>query len=558
MGDCYSDQTLPIRIIISLRKDYYSDLIEFEQVLPHLHIFMNHYRPDTMTPQEVKEAIIQPLRELKSAVTYDSALLDTLVDELSCNETELPLLQLICTRLYETLGKNKKRITLKMYEALGKTEGVLKNYLNEVLSGLPEKEKVLAKDILKAFVRSDLTKQALSENRLIAQVKSTRNELDCILAQLINARLIRRDDLEGETRYELVHEYLMTEIVKWIDTADREFKRAEDLLRSELANWYSYGHLISPERLELLHPYRERFTVLNAKDWECLLRSAIKAEEHVGDEYLGADVTDWAKVAFNIDYTLLFKAIVESLIIDLQDYEHEWTRANAAECLAKIGKYGGVHALEALLTALQDEVSNVRAKAAEALGELGDVRAIEPLLFALQDEVSSVRVDAARALGKLGDMRTVEPLLSALQDGNLGAAEALGKLGDTRAFEPLIMALKSKNSALRRWAAWGLGELGDVRAVEPLIVALQNESDLTRPGPVRALGELGDVRAVEPLIAVLEIKNGSFVMREDAVRALGKIGNIRAVERLKIALQDEDYNIQEMARKILGSIKENK
>ncbi len=551
LGDCFSDQTLPIRIIIALRKDYYSDLGEFEQVLPHLHIFQSHYRPRPMTQQELKEAIVKPLKELNSAVTYDPAIVDTLLAESSRNEIELPLLQIICTRLFETLGKDKKRITSKMYETLGKTEGVLKSYLNEVLAGLPEKEKVLAKDILKEFVRSDLTKQALSENKLIARVKSTRNELDLILAQLVNARLLCRDDIEGETRYELVHEYLATEIVKWIDVADREFKRAEELLRNELAIWRSYRHLISLERLELLYPYRERFKGLDAEDWECILRSAIKAESDVGDEFIGADVTDWVKVVRDFDSTLLFNAIVEPLITALHD-KNIYVRREAAEGLAKIGKDGDVRAVEPLIAELQ----NGNWRAAEALGKLGDTRAFEPLMTALRDKDSTMRIWATEGLGELGDVRAVEPLIAELQNGNWRAAGALGKLGDTRAFEPLMTTLRDKDRVMRLWAAVGLGELGDVRAVEPLIDILQDKDSNVRRTTAEALGELGDVRAVEPLIDILQDKDSN--VRRTTAEALGELGDVRAVEPLIITLQDNDNDVREWAEWALGNIKNGK
>jgi hypothetical protein len=252
---------------------------------------------------------------------------------------------------------------------------------------------------LKEFVRSDLTKQALSENKLNARVKSTRDELDRILAQLVNARLLYRDDIEGETRYELVHEYLTTEIVKWIDVADREFKRVEELLRSELAIWRSYRHLISLERLELLYPYRERFNGLDAEDWECILRSAIKAESDVGDEFPGADVTDWVKVVREIDPTLLLNAIVEPLITQLQNKD-SYVRKEAAEGLAKIGKDGDVRAVEPLIAELQ----NGNWMAAKALGKIGDVRAFEPLKVALQDEDKDVRKWTEWALENIKNM----------------------------------------------------------------------------------------------------------------------------------------------------------
>jgi HEAT repeat protein len=68
----------------------------------------------------------------------------------------------------------------------------------------------------------------------------------------------------------------------------------------------------------------------------------------------------------------------------------------------------------------EDENSNVRQAAAEALGYIQDPRAVEPLVAALLDENenNNVRSTASWALGKIKDPRAVEPLTSALEDGN--------------------------------------------------------------------------------------------------------------------------------------------
>ena len=77
---------------------------------------------------------------------------------------------------------------------------------------------------------------------------------------------------------------------------------------------------------------------------------------------------------------------------------------------------------------------NVQESAAEALGLIGDKRAVEPLIEALKDEVSGVRNRAAVAIGNIKDARAVGPLIKALEDedevSNVrdSAAEALGKI----------------------------------------------------------------------------------------------------------------------------------
>ena len=241
LGTCYDDQSLPLRFIIALRKDYYSDLGEFERVLPHLHVFQNEYWLDAMTKEEAQEAILRPLaksRELGISVTYEPALLETLLADLAHGQIELPLLQIICTRLYETRETDEMQITLKTYEALGRAEGVLSHYLSDVLAYLPGKEESLARSVLKDLVRSDATKQVpINYKTLAARVEVQGDELDRVLAELVNARLLSREEVMGEILYELVHEYLATEIIKWMSSVDQEFKQAEELLERELVNW---------------------------------------------------------------------------------------------------------------------------------------------------------------------------------------------------------------------------------------------------------------------------------------------------------------------------------
>ena len=58
----------------------------------------------------------------------------------------------------------------------------------------------------------------------------------------------------------------------------------------------------------------------------------------------------------------------------------------------------GEPAVEPLITALGDEDSSVRVRAAEALGRIGNKRAVEPLSTALNDEDETVRVFAKLGL----------------------------------------------------------------------------------------------------------------------------------------------------------------
>lgn len=417
LGICYDDQSLPLRFVIALRKDYYSDLAEFERILPHLPVFQNRNQHclEAVTAEEARATITGPLATLGISVTYDSALLRTLLADLAHFEMELPLLQIICTRLYETRGKDEAQITLKTYEALGHAEGVLSHYFNDVLAHLLGNEEVLARSVLKELVRSDGMKQMLSYKTLAARVETQGSELGRVLDRLVNARLLRRDEMAGKITYELAHEYLTREIVKWINSADQEFKQAEELLEREVISWHLHHILIPKKRLEVLYSYREQFKGLKVKEWKCLLSSAL--EENFA-------IADWASAAGEIGEIFLLQTLEDSNVE---------MRRRGATALGKLGIPRAavplIVALKATNTTWENEDSDElqidetpTEKLLEAiLGALANIRepAVEPLIAALKDESDVMRSSAAaRALGKIGDPQAVEPLIAALKDGD--------------------------------------------------------------------------------------------------------------------------------------------
>jgi HEAT repeat protein len=561
LADCYHDAALPLRIVLALRKDYYSDLADFEERIPT--IFGNQYRLEAMTREEAGAAITEPLTRLDRPVEPEPALVEALLDDLARGGMELPHLQILCTQLWRELEDGGTRITLASYEALGQAAGILTGYLKGELAKLPGGQGPLAREVLKELVSSDATKRVLGHTMLAARIEGEAEELDRVLAWLVNRRLLHREEVEGEVRYEMTHEYLIEEIREWIEPADLVLKQAEELLAGEVATWRRSDRtlLIPRDRLEMLYEQGERLKGLDDDSWACILRSAVQAD---------FAVEDWARWAGEAGEKPLLvglgnadertqRAVMRGLgviwelplIAALGDEEDD-VRQGAARAL---GELGDARAVELLIAALGDEGVGVRGAAAGALRKLGDSRAVEPLIAALRDEDGWVRVGAAGALGALGDPGAVEPLITALrdEDGDVrrGAGEALGALGKP-AVEPLIVALTDRDHGVRCGAAQVLGDLGDLRAVEPLIAALGDESNDVRQRAAMALGQLGDPCAVEPLIVTLGDED--VRVRRDAAEALGSLGDLRAVEPLIAALEDEKVFVRQQVAGALWAL----
>jgi HEAT repeat protein len=100
---------------------------------------------------------------------------------------------------------------------------------------------------------------------------------------------------------------------------------------------------------------------------------------------------------------------------------------------------------DALIRALKDNDSTVRAAVASVLGEIGDPQALNQLVNALRDKDGKVRMAAVQAI------------------------ESIGK-NDSKVLEILVYALKEEDSLIRAYAARAIGILSaEIPSTLPLI-----------------------------------------------------------------------------------------
>jgi HEAT repeat protein len=554
LADCCEDRNLPVSFLISIRSDYFSHLAIFQNRLPS--IFHNQCYLEAVTREGAREAISGPVKRRGQPVEYDPALIDALLDDLirfddlKPGEVELPHLQIICSQLYdEVVTRGETIITLASYRDLERADGILGRYLSSTLDKLPGKSKSIGQEILKELVGSESISRRLSLHTLAARIGVERQEAEGVLAQLVNARLLRRDEDEkgGEPAFQVVHEYLLGEIMTWIDPAEQKSKQMEEMLMREVASWRVHGTLIPKDRLELLYPYRQTFKGLTNDAWKCILSSALE---------VGFEILDWAKLAGEVGRNFLLakldhpreeirRIVVEALgeywelleVSQLGD-DKASVRQSAAK---KLGEMGDRRALKPLSSAaLHDRESGVRSAAVEALAKLRDPNTVKSLCAALDDKSSEVRQMALKGLVTLGEV-AVNPLIDALRKGNSLAADGLVGIG-APAVTPLIDTLRDRDPYLRQSAARVLGRLHDDRALKPLSEALNDKDSHVRHAAVEALAKLGNPGAIKLLGAALQDPDRSI--RQEAISGLVDLGGPQAVEQLRTILYDEDIDIR--------------
>jgi HEAT repeat protein len=181
-----------------------------------------------------------------------------------------------------------------------------------------------------------------------------------------------------------------------------------------------------------------------------------------------------------------------------------------------------------LAAALNNENSDIRLDAVEALGDIEDDSAVNALAAAMKDRDDLVRHTAAISLGRIGSPAAVAALVDALvgphQDNWLraAAAEALVEADDPDAFEPLVNALRtSADRSVRAESVWPIGVLGGPRAVEPLIAALKDSDSGVRRLAAEQLGATADARAIDALTAAMNDADSD--VQEAAAAALARI-----------------------------------
>ena len=183
-----------------------------------------------------------------------------------------------------------------------------------------------------------------------------------------------------------------------------------------------------------------------------------------------------------------------------------WRRSGAARML---GLARATRAIDGLVAALDDDHTEVRAAAVEALGRIGDPVTIPVIIAQLRDSARHQRVRVVEALRGFG----------------AGAAQALAQYGDETPTD-------------RSLAADVLGWIGGGAALPSLLAWCGDDDPVTRAAALRAIGSIGvDDRAY--YYALRGVGDPAADVRAMAARALGRSRRADALPYLARCLDDE-------------------
>ncbi|MEM7115774.1 MAG: SUMF1/EgtB/PvdO family nonheme iron enzyme [Chloroflexota bacterium] len=259
------ESDLPVWWVLSLRKEYFSDLRLFGALRP----FSNSYFLPTFKLEEAREVLTEPAAQ--RGVDYEAGLIDEILADLSQGADGIaPVqMQLVCYTLFEELHEagNADQIRKTLYQkprgrGVGGAEGILASHLTRVLHReMSGRERQVASQALEALTTSQKMRVKKSETDLGSELSEVEPAaLERVLEILHNSHLIRREmDDNDDSVYELAHDYLLAEIELDPETQGR--KLAQEIVNQELMIWRENGRSrIAADKLLLIEPH---LSVLN-------------------------------------------------------------------------------------------------------------------------------------------------------------------------------------------------------------------------------------------------------------------------------------------------------
>jgi hypothetical protein len=190
-----------------------------------------------MTRAELGRAIESPAA--KKNVVYEAGLVDRILDDVGDEPGNLPLLEFALTLLWER--RTGRRLTHAAYEAIGRVEGSLARYADEIYEQLTAEEQRLAKRVFTQMVRPGEGTE--DTRRLATRIELGYEEWE-LAQQLADARLVVTGRTAGgEETVEVVHEALIRgwgRLREWMNS-ERNFRAWQERLRAAMRQWVDSG-----------------------------------------------------------------------------------------------------------------------------------------------------------------------------------------------------------------------------------------------------------------------------------------------------------------------------
>ncbi len=233
------DPTSPTRLVLSIRSDFLDRIAEDQRFMAELSqglVFLAAPGIDGL-----KEAIVLPAEQ--AGYRFESPqIVDDMLRHLSATQGALPLLQFAALKLWEHRDPGRKLLTSKGYETIGGVAGALATHADAVLSRVPPQHQPLVRAIMLRLVTPEHTRAIVNLDEL-RELSKNPQEIQGLIDELVQARLLVVQTGSGQATVELVHESLLHSwpaLKRWLEESSEDASFIEQL-RQAARQWTAKG-----------------------------------------------------------------------------------------------------------------------------------------------------------------------------------------------------------------------------------------------------------------------------------------------------------------------------
>jgi len=225
-----------VSLVLTLRADFYGAALRYRPLSDALQDHVENLAP--MTRGELREAIVKPA----GAVSFETGLVETLLDAVDKRPGSLPLLQFA---LREMWGRQEKKcVTRAAYDAIGGVEGALAQRAQAAFEELTKngRDNQQIQLFRRLFTRLVTLGEGVEDTRRVVDCKELGSdawELAQKLAGESNRLVLISNAARNRETAEVVHEALIKNwptLIEWVEN-DRRFQSWLRQLRPRVDEW---------------------------------------------------------------------------------------------------------------------------------------------------------------------------------------------------------------------------------------------------------------------------------------------------------------------------------
>jgi WD40 repeat protein len=283
--DAVKSAPYSLTIVLTLRADFFSCVLNYTAFSAAL----QQYKPQlllTMNREEMQSAIEEPAQKME--VTLEWGLTERILNDISLEPGNLPLLEFALTQLWSKQSQGK--LTHQAYEEIGGVAKALANHAESVYEQLSEGDRQRIERIFIQLVRPG---EGTQDTRCIATRDAIHTEDWDLVTRLASARLVvtGRDEESKTETVEVVHEALIREWARlrgWMKE-NREFRTWQERLKGRWREWEAMGRdssalLQGLSLIEAKQWLEKRALELSVAEKELIEQSIAQQEQHKLEE----------------------------------------------------------------------------------------------------------------------------------------------------------------------------------------------------------------------------------------------------------------------------------